>query len=46
MDAVRKERSDDSSKQVVVMRNAVAISRKNSTCVRYIGFTRYEVLLT
>jgi hypothetical protein len=31
MEAVRKDRSDDNSKQKVVMRNAVATSRKNST---------------
>jgi hypothetical protein len=45
MEAEMKDRIDDNSKQKVVMRNAVAMSRKNSTCVKYIGFTRYEVLL-
>jgi hypothetical protein len=45
MDAVMKDSNDDSSKQAVVMRNAVAISRKKSTCVKYIGFTRYALLL-
>jgi hypothetical protein len=40
MEAEMKDRSDDSSKQKVVMRNAVAMSRKNSTCVIYIGFAR------
>jgi len=39
------DRSDDSNRQVVVMRNAVATSRKNSTSVRYIGFTPYVLLL-
>jgi hypothetical protein len=33
MEADTKDRRDDSSKQTVVMRNAVAMSRKKSTCV-------------
>jgi hypothetical protein len=36
IEAEMKDRSDDSNKQVVVMRNAVATSRKNNTSVRYI----------
>ena len=36
IEAEMKDRSDDNNKQVVVMRNAVATSRKNSTSVRYI----------
>jgi hypothetical protein len=31
MEAEMKDRSDESSKHQVVMRNAVAMSRKNST---------------
>jgi hypothetical protein len=34
IDAEMKDRSDDSSKHAVVMRNAVAISRKKSTSVK------------